>query len=87
MVEILKEIIGSSKINLILKRHFLNEIKIAENQIKKGKVKNAAKILGIIEKQIDLFSDKRMFKKFRINSGEAQRLVKILETIRLNLIK
>ena len=49
--------------------------------------KNAGKILEILERQIEMFSDKRMFKKFRIDSGEAQRLVKILETIRLNLIK
>ncbi|HBR78868.1 MAG TPA: hypothetical protein DEA46_00370, partial [Candidatus Moranbacteria bacterium] len=86
-VQLLKEIIKSSSINPILKNHFLNELKVAEKQIKKGKNKNAAKILEILEKQIEIFSDKKMFKKLRINKDEAESLIKIIETIRLNLIK
>ncbi len=86
-IKILEEIIKESKINPILKKHFLNEIKVAEKQIKKGKTKIAGKILEILEKQIEMFSDKRMFKKFRIDKNEAESLIKIIETVRLNLIR
>ena len=86
-LQLLKEIIKSSGINPILKNHFLNELKVVENQIKKGKNKNAAKILEILEKQIEIFSDKKMFNKLRIDKDEAESLIKIIETIRLNLTK
>jgi hypothetical protein len=86
-IQLLIEIIKSSKINPILKNHFLNEIKIAEKQIKKDKNKVAAKILEIVEKQMEMFSDKRVMSKFNISESEAESLIKIIEIIRLNLIK
>ncbi|HBR79013.1 MAG TPA: hypothetical protein DEA46_01130, partial [Candidatus Moranbacteria bacterium] len=86
-IQLLKEVIKSSHINPILKNHFLNELKVAEKQMKKGKNKNAAKILEILENQIEIFSDKKMFKKLRIGKDEAESLIKIIETVRLNLIK
>ncbi|MFA6184477.1 MAG: hypothetical protein WC682_05285, partial [Parcubacteria group bacterium] len=86
-LEILEEIIKSSKINLILKNIFLNELKVVQKQIEKGKNKIAGQILEILEKQIETFSDKKMLKKLRIEKVEAESLMKIIETIRLNLIK
>jgi len=86
-LQLLKEIIKSSHINPILKNHFLNELSVAEKQIKKGKNKNTAKILEILEKQIEIFSDKKMLNKLKIDKIEAENLIKIIETIRLNLIK
>jgi len=55
--------------------------------MKKGKNKNAAKILEILENQIEIFSDKKMLKKLKIDKAEADNLIKIIETIHLNLIK
>ncbi|MFA6184147.1 MAG: hypothetical protein WC682_03515, partial [Parcubacteria group bacterium] len=86
-LEILEEIIKFSKINPILKNLFLNELRVAEKQIAKGKNKIAGQILEILEKQIETFSDKKMMKKLKINKVEAENLIKIIETIRLNLIK
>jgi len=86
-LEILKEIIKSSKINPILKNIFLNELNVAQKQIAKGNNKVVGKILEILEKQIEAFSDKNTLKKLRINKTEAENLIKIIETIRLNLIK
>ncbi|MDY0144044.1 MAG: hypothetical protein RBR97_19355, partial [Bacteroidales bacterium] len=86
-LEILEEIIKSSKINPILKNIFLNEINVAQKQLEKGKNKVAGQILEILEKQIETFSDKKMLKKLRINKTEAENLIKIIETTRLNLIK
>lgn len=86
-VQLLKEVIKSSRINPILKNHFLNEINVAEKQIKKGKNKVAAKVLEIVKNQIEIFSDKKMLNKLRIDKVEADNLIRIIETIRLNLIK
>jgi hypothetical protein len=36
---------------------------------------------------MEMFSDRNMPKKLRINKAEAENLIKIIETIRLNLIK
>jgi hypothetical protein len=58
---------------------------VAWRGVKKNKV--AGQILEIVEKQIETFSDKKMLNKLRINKIEAENLIKIIETIRLNLIK
>ncbi|HBR79409.1 MAG TPA: hypothetical protein DEA46_03210, partial [Candidatus Moranbacteria bacterium] len=84
---IILSLCSTSKINPILKNLFLNELKVAEKQMKKGKNKNAAKILEILENQIEIFSDKKMLKKLKIDKAEADNLIKIIETIHLNLIK
>lgn len=86
-LKILEEIIKSSKINPILKNLFFNELRVAEKQIEKGKNKNAVKVLAIIKHQVETFSDKKMLKKLRINKAEAENLIKIIETVRLSLIK
>jgi len=84
---IILSLCSTSKINPILKNLFLNELKVAQKQIEKGKNKVARQILEIVEKQIEIFSDRGMMKKLRISKDEAESLIKIIETIRLNLIK
>ncbi len=86
-VEILEKIIENMEIHKTTKDRLINKIDSAKKQIEKGNLNSAISMLESLEHQTEVFSRDETVEKFRIPVDDAEKLIKIIETINNNLIK
>ena len=86
-IEILRKILEKMELHKAVRDCLINKLDSIEKQIEKGNTKPADAMLESLELQIKNFSSNGPTGKFKIDESDAEKLIKIVEIIRNNLIK